>query len=68
MPKRDFGAFARRAKAYVDDIDVEPIYLLKMTFINTGTIHALIVVPEIDSARIAICWVNWDIDAEKFSV
>ncbi|MEH2292730.1 hypothetical protein [Nostoc sp.] len=29
---------------------------------------ALRVAPEIDSARIAICWVNWDIDAEKFSL
>jgi internalin A len=39
-----------------------------MTFFGTGIIHTLGVKSEIDSAKKAICWVNWDIDAEKFSV
>ena len=51
-----------------DDVDIEPIYLLKMTCPSTGFIHALRVPPDVKSAREAICWVNWGIDPEEFSV
>jgi len=49
-------------------VDVEPIYLLKMTCPSTGFIHALRVPPDIYSAREAIKWVNWGVDYEDFSV
>nr|WP_293349915.1 MULTISPECIES: hypothetical protein [unclassified Microcoleus] len=52
----------------IDNADVEPIYLLKMTCPSTGFIHALRVPPDMQSAREAIRWVNWDIDYEEFSV
>lgn len=45
-----------------------PMFLLKMTCLSTGFIHALRVPPEMTSAREAIRWVNWDIDPEEFSV
>lgn len=48
-------------------IDVEPIYLLKMTCPSTGYIHATRVPPSIQSAREAIRWVNWDTDPEEFA-
>jgi hypothetical protein len=47
------------------EIDIEPIYLLKMTCPSTQFIHALRVPPDIQSAREAIQWVNWGIDPEK---
>lgn len=50
------------------DIDIESIYLLKMTCPSTGYIHTLRVPPNINSARDAIRWVNWGIDPEEFSV
>ncbi|WP_293149564.1 MULTISPECIES: leucine-rich repeat domain-containing protein [unclassified Microcoleus] len=46
----------------------EPIYLLKMTCPSTRFIHALRVRPDMQSAREAIRWVNWDVDYEEFSV
>jgi hypothetical protein len=49
-------------------VDVEPIYLLKMTCPSTGFIHALRVPPDINSAREAIKWVNWGVDPEDFLV
>ncbi|MEG4212072.1 DUF6745 domain-containing protein [Microcoleus sp. S13_B4] len=52
----------------IDNADVEPICLLKMTCQSTGFIHALRVPPNLASAREAIRWVNWDIDPEDFSV
>ncbi|MEG5231447.1 leucine-rich repeat domain-containing protein [Microcoleus sp. B3-D3] len=52
----------------IDNADVEPICLLKMTCPSTGFIHALRVPPNLTSAREAIRWVNWDIDPEEFSV
>jgi internalin A len=52
----------------IDNADVEPICLLKMTCPSTGFIHALRVPPNLTSAREAIRWVNWDIDPEDFSV
>src|ERR687885_984531 len=52
----------------IDNADVEPIYLLKMTCPSTGFIHALRVPPNISSAREAIRWVNWGIDPLEFAV
>ncbi|MFB2981351.1 DUF6745 domain-containing protein [Microseira sp. BLCC-F43] len=49
------------------NVDVEPIYLLKMICPSTGYIHALRVPPDVESAREAIRWVNWGIDPEEFS-
>ncbi|MFB2975530.1 leucine-rich repeat domain-containing protein [Microseira sp. BLCC-F43] len=51
-----------------NDLDVAPVYLLKMTCPSTGHIHALRVPPDMQSAREAIRWVNWGIDPEEFSV
>ena len=51
-----------------NDIDVEPIHLLKMTCPSTRHIHATRVPPHIHSAKEAITWVNWDIDPEEFAV
>ncbi|PZV16764.1 MAG: hypothetical protein DCF22_04435 [Leptolyngbya sp.] len=48
------------------DVDIEPIYLLKMTCPSTGHIHALRVPPG-TSARKAIRWTNWDVDPETFA-
>ena len=50
-----------------NDVDVEPIYLLKMTCPSTGYIHALRVPPTMRSAREAISWANWGVDPEEFS-
>ena len=52
----------------IDNADVEPIYLLKMTCPSTAFIHALRVPPNLTSAREAIRWVNGGIDPEEFSV
>ncbi|MEH2239962.1 DUF6745 domain-containing protein [Nostoc sp.] len=51
-----------------NNVDIEPIYLLKMTCPSTSFIHALRVPPNMNSAREAICWVNWGVDAEAFGV
>ncbi|NEO55849.1 MAG: hypothetical protein F6K54_23935 [Okeania sp. SIO3B5] len=51
-----------------NDIDVEPIYLLKMTCPSTNYIHATRVPPDISNAREAITWVNWGVDPEEFMV
>ncbi|MCW5312918.1 hypothetical protein GTQ43_03350 [Nostoc sp. KVJ3] len=51
-----------------NDVDEEPIYLLKMTCPSTNFIHALRVPPEMKSAREAICWVNWGIAPEEFGI
>ncbi|MDB9513243.1 hypothetical protein PN499_18785 [Kamptonema animale CS-326] len=50
------------------NIDLEPINMLKMTCPSTGHIHFLRVPPNLKSARKAIKWVNWGVDAEDFSV
>ncbi|WP_449420134.1 DUF6745 domain-containing protein [Phormidium nigroviride] len=50
------------------NIDIEPIYLLKMTCPSTGYIHALRVPPDMATARDAITWVNWGIAPEEFAV
>lgn len=46
----------------------EPMHLLKMTCPSTGFIHFLRVPPDINSARVAIGWVNWGVDPEEFAV
>lgn len=51
-----------------NEIDVEPIYLLKMTCPSTGFIHAMRVPPYVRSACEAIRWMNWGTDPEEFSV
>jgi hypothetical protein len=51
-----------------NQVEIEPIYLLKMTCPSTGFIHAARVPPNIQSAREAIRWVNWGTDPEEFSV
>lgn len=50
------------------DIDIEPIYLLKMICPSTGNIHVLRVPPEMKTAREAITWVNWNIPPEDFAI
>lgn len=50
------------------DVDEEPILLLKMTCPSTGFIHVSRVPPEVESAKEAIRWVNWEIDPEEFAV
>ncbi|WP_449420713.1 DUF6745 domain-containing protein [Phormidium nigroviride] len=50
------------------NLDSEPIYLLKMTCPSTGHIHALRVPPDLKLARDAITWVNWGVDPEEFSI
>jgi hypothetical protein len=50
------------------DVDIEPIYLVKMTCPSTGYIHAMRVPPDLQSAREAISWVNWGVEPEEFSV
>lgn len=50
-----------------ENVDVEPIYLLKMTCPSTGHIHALRVPPDLTSARDAIRWTNWDVDPTAFA-
>ena len=51
-----------------NDVDEEPIYLLKMTCPSTSFTHALRVPPEMQSAHEAICWVNWGIEPEEFGI
>jgi len=51
-----------------NDVDEEPIYLLKMTCPSTSFTHALRVPPERQSAHEAICWVNWGIEPEEFGI
>ncbi|MBN4004151.1 DUF6745 domain-containing protein [Nostoc sp. LPT] len=51
-----------------NNVDIEPIYLLKMTCPSTSFIHALRVPPSMNSAREAIRWVNWGVDPEEFGV
>ncbi|MDJ0702900.1 MAG: hypothetical protein QNJ46_06425 [Leptolyngbyaceae cyanobacterium MO_188.B28] len=47
-------------------VDVEPVYLLKMTCPSTHHIHATRVPPDMRAAREAIRWVNHGIDPEEF--
>jgi len=65
---KQIDSWQEYALLQIDNADVEPICLLKMTCPSTGFIHALRVPPNLTSAREAIRWVNWDIDPEEFSV
>ncbi len=49
-------------------VDVEPIYLLKMTCPSTEHLHVLRVPPDVQSALEAITWVNWGISPEAFAI
>ncbi len=51
-----------------NEVDVEPIHLLRMTCPSTGRIHVLRVPPERRSALEAISWINWDIDPKDFAL
>ncbi|MEH2389789.1 MAG: hypothetical protein V7K14_29315 [Nostoc sp.] len=51
-----------------NNVDIESIYLLKMTCPSISFIHALRVPPNMNSAPEAIRWVNWDVDPEEFAV
>jgi hypothetical protein len=48
------------------NVDIEPVYLLKMICPSTGFIHAIRVPPDMKSAREAISWVNLGIDPREF--
>jgi len=50
------------------EVDEEPILLLKMTCPSTGFIHVSRVPPDVESAKAAIRWVNWEIDPEEFAI
>ncbi len=68
LSAKQIDTWQKYALLKIDNADVEPIYLLKMTCPSTGFIHALRVPPNMRSAREAIRWVNWDIDPDEFSV
>jgi internalin A len=68
LEAKQIDSWQEYALLQIDNADVEPICLLKMTCPSTGFIHALRVPPNLTSAREAIGWVNWEIDAEEFSV
>jgi internalin A len=68
LSAKQIDSWQEYALLQIDNADVEPISLLKMTCPSTGFIHALRVPPNLASAREAIGWVNWDIDPEEFSV
>jgi hypothetical protein len=52
----------------IDDVDVEPIVMVKMVCPSTSLTHAHRVPPDMVSAREAIKWCNWGIDKEEFLV
>jgi leucine-rich repeat protein SHOC2 len=51
-----------------ENIDTEPMVLLKMTCPSTAHIHILRVPPEIVSAEAAITWVNHGIHPDEFTI
>ncbi|WP_373541017.1 leucine-rich repeat domain-containing protein [Chamaesiphon sp.] len=52
----------------LENIDTEPMVLLKMTCPSTAHIHILRVPPEMVSAEAAIVWVNHGIHPDRFSI
>jgi len=68
LSAKQIDSWQEYALLQINNADVDPICLLKMTCPSTGFIHALRVPPNLASAREAIGWVNWDIDPEEFSV
>ncbi len=68
LPATELDSWQEYTLLKIDNqVDIEPIYLLKMTCPSTGFIHALRVPPDLKSAREAIRWINWGIDPEEFS-
>jgi hypothetical protein len=51
-----------------NEVDIEPIHLLKMTCPSTEKIHVLRVPPRVRSAKEAISWVNWGTNPEEFQM
>jgi hypothetical protein len=51
-----------------ENVDVEPVHILKMTCPSTGHIHALRTPPDIKDARQAVTWCNWGTDPERFVI
>ncbi|KYC37181.1 hypothetical protein WA1_47000 [Scytonema hofmannii PCC 7110] len=49
-----------------EGLGVEPLYFLKMICPSTKQIHLLRVPPNINSAKEAICWMNWSINLTDF--
>ncbi|WP_333309550.1 leucine-rich repeat domain-containing protein, partial [Microcoleus sp. N9_A2] len=68
LEAKEIDSWQEYALLKIDNADVEPICLLKMTCPSTGFIHVLRVPFNLTSAREAIRWVNWDIDPDEFSV
>lgn len=52
----------------IENVDVDPIMLIKMTCPSTGLLHAHRVPPDITTCREAIKWCNWGVDKEEFIV
>jgi hypothetical protein len=50
----------------IENIDVEPIHILKATCPSTGVFYSLRVPPDIFKAKDAISWVNQGIDKDEF--
>jgi leucine-rich repeat protein SHOC2 len=50
------------------DVDIEPIFLLKMTCPSTSHIHVLRVPPTMTSAEEAITWINHGIHPDNLAV
>jgi flagellar biosynthesis/type III secretory pathway protein FliH len=68
LEARKLDAWREYELLRIDDADIEPMHLLKMTCPSTGHIHVLRVPPDQTSARKAIKWCNWGIDADEFVV
>jgi leucine-rich repeat protein SHOC2 len=49
-------------------VDLEPIFLLKMTCPSTGHIHVLRVPPTMKSAEATITWINHGIHPDEIAV
>lgn len=48
------------------ELEEEPIMLLKMTCPSTGFIYVVRVPPELETAREAARWMNWNVDPTEF--
>jgi hypothetical protein len=69
LQSTELDSWAEYALLKVDNyIDIESIYLLKMTCPRTEFIDALRVPPTMKTARKAIGLVNWGIKPAKFAV
>ena len=52
----------------IENIDIEPVHILKMRCPSSETFYSLRIPPEIDKAREAIKWCNHNIDPELLEV